>query len=70
MTVLLDPAAAVILLLDHQNGLFQTVCRSPNADQHRDPREAREGNSFPEHKEVKATSYHRSPVSVTSPCCA
>jgi nicotinamidase-related amidase len=24
-TVLLDPADAVILLLDHQNGLFQTV---------------------------------------------
>jgi hypothetical protein len=24
-TVLLDPADKVILLLDHQNGLFQTV---------------------------------------------
>src|ERR1700741_5223407 len=31
-TVLLDPADAVILLLDHQNGLFQTVKEVPLAE--------------------------------------
>src|SRR5262252_6497224 len=31
-TVLLDPADTVILLLDHQNGLFQTVKDVPLAD--------------------------------------
>jgi hypothetical protein len=31
-TVLLDPADTVILLLDHQNGLFQTVKDVPIAE--------------------------------------
>ena len=31
-TVLLDPADTVILLLDHQNGLFQTVKDVPLAE--------------------------------------